>query len=251
MQVKVISPGRGFTAGVIISSKLVPVYEPSPGDYWVAGVAGAKFAIEVDNLGSRAEVLCSIDGRNTLKDEEASWDTNQGLVIPAYGSYRFDVWRTSLDGGREFVFGDEITESVVAQVGGDTENAGVIGLAMWQEQRPQPRPYPPVYDSYRMTRERGPGGQSVVSYTNESAPVTAAAAGPAMDLSTGIGAYKSDHLGTTSFKRGTGPDILLVKYASQAALEAAGIAVYHGPKAFPGSEKPAVSGYERLSSPKK
>lgn len=264
MQVKVASSQGSIMAGVIIGSALTPIYEPHPGDYWVAGVPGAKFAIEVENLGSRAEVLCSIDGRNTLKDEEADWNKNHGLVIPAYGRYTFSVWRHDLDGGREFIFADDITDSVVSQVGGDTENAGIIGLAAWQEQRPQPRPQPPysvtpVYDSYRLTR--GVTGQSVTaSYDNESAPVATASAGPvvsagsgepAADLSAGIGAYKSDRLGTTSFRRGAGPDVLAIRFASREALEAAGIAVYRGAKAFPGSEATAASGYERLSSPKK
>lgn len=253
MQVKVASPGRNFQAGIIIGSRLVPIYEPSPGDYWVAGVAGARFAVEVDNLGSRAEVLCSIDGRNTLKDEEADWDKNTGLIIPAYGNYKFAVWRQDLDGGRELIFGEDIADSVVSQVGGDTENAGVIGLAAWQERQPPPRPQPygsPTYDSYRLTRGAGISGQSVTaSYSNESAPVASASAGPVADLSTGIGAYKSDRLGTTSFTRGAGPDILMIKYASLASLQAAGIAVYSGPKAFPGSETQAASGYERLRSP--
>lgn len=263
MQVKVTSPQGSITAGVVVGSKLTPIYEPHPGDYWVAGVPGARFAVEVENLGSRAEVLCSIDGRNTLKDEKADWDKNHGLVIPAYGRYTFAVWRHDLDGGREFVFADDITDSVVSQVGGDTENAGVIGLAAWQEQRPQPRPQPPyattpVYDSYRVTR--GVTGQPVTaSYACESAPVAIASAGPmtsagsgepAMDLSAGIGVYKNDRIGTTSFRRGAGPDVLTIRFASREALEAAGIAVYHGPKAFPGSES-ATGGYERLSSPQK
>ena len=258
MQVKVASPQGSFMAGVIIKSKLAHIYETRPGEYWIAGEPGAAFAVEVENLGSRLEVLCSIDGRNTLKDEEASWDKNTGLVIPAYGRYKFAVWRQDLDGGREFVFGTDITDSVVSQVGGDTSNAGVIGLASWQEKRMQ-RPLPPTYDSYPTTYRMGASGQSVtagsLSVGNEAAPVASASAGPTldmnMDMSTSIGAYKSDHLGTTSFTRGAGPDILLIRYASLEALKAAGIAVYHGPDAFPGSSTSPASGYEQLSSPKK
>lgn len=259
-QVRVNSPGGVISARVVVNGKMVPIYADKDGGYFIEGIPGASYAIEVDNLTpARVEVLSSIDGRNTLKDEELSLTASHGLVIHGYGSYRFAVWRTSNEGGRDFVFGTDLADSVVAQAGGATENAGVIGLAAWREKKTAYTPPPavpyytkssPVFDSYR-----GPGGQSVssvayrgLSSANSSAPVASASAGLESDMSTGIGAYKQDRVGTTSFTRGEGPDVLVIRYASREALVAAGIIDPRLPDPFPGGEQ--AGGYGSYASPR-
>ena len=259
--VKLDTPGGTLRVGIESGGKLsgVPLQiHTHEGVHYIAGVPGARYSITVRNLTHRrVEVITSIDGRNTLKNEEADYNANHGLVIPPRGSYRFSGWRLDNEGVREFIFGSDIDDSVVSQAGGDTANAGVIGIAAWREFEP-PQPVYPRRDSFLRTQYRssGPGGQSVTS----SVPVATASAGATMDwnatdessnLSTGIGDYHADRVGTTSFTRGEGPDILAIHYMSYSRLVEKGIIVEPAiirPIPFPGS---SPSGYENMQPPSK
>ena len=262
--VKLITPGGTLSVGIESGGKLegVPLQvHTHEGVNYVAGVPGARYSIVVRNLSSRrVEVITSIDGRNTLKNEEADYNTNKGLVLYPRATYRFQGWRVDDAGIRDFIFGKDISDSVVAQSGGDTANAGIIGIAGWQEFKPDYKPdyfvgHTAVTRDSGGTKTYGARGMSVTS-SHASAAVAVGAAGgtqdwaedTASDLSTGIGSYREDHVGTTNFTRGEGPDILIFRYMSYAKLVEKGIIPEprHGkPDAFPGSR----SGYEQFESP--
>lgn len=214
-------------------------------DYRLAGEPGAAYAVRVRNLTSgRIEVLLSVDGRNTLKDEDAGFG-NAGMVIPEYEAYSFPGWRLDSEGARDFLFG-AIGDSVAAQAG-DASNAGVIGIAAWQE-----KIRIPLGNSWNLPdyeyRQSIRGYATDVFYSSSrgmpviaSIPVAGAAAGMDAGMGTGIGGYRTDKVGITTFQRGEGPDIAVIRYASYESLKRAGIIQ---PDPFP-----AKTGHARYRSP--
>lgn len=235
----VFSSGGIFQAWVEMDGNRLAAH-PHDGQHYVGARPGASFALVVRNCTSRRlEVVTSVDGRNTLTDEAAGIDSS-GMVIGAGSTCRFTGWRLNDDGTREFVFSDDIERSVVHQAGGDTGNAGVIGIAAWREQQDQPAAVASASPWPRGSRTDvywGTRGMTV----NSAAPAAGASAGP-QDLSAGIGTYKADPVGRTTFTRTGTPDIVVIRYASEAALEAAGII---GARKMLPDPFPADGGYAR------
>ncbi len=53
------------------------------GEYWIAGVPGAHYAIEIRNrLGERLLVVASVDGVNVISGETAAWDQTGYVLDP-------------------------------------------------------------------------------------------------------------------------------------------------------------------------
>lgn len=225
------SPGGTFEVSVLIGGQPQELHGRGDGQLFVAGAAGESFTLQVRNLGlGRAEFITSVDGRNTLKDEVADRHANTGLVIPGYATSQFTGWRISDDATREFVFTFP-EKSVAAKATGSAANTGVIGFAAYQEKRRERPQYPTA---------------SGVSYRSMNVAVASAAL-PTMDsyvggasqssLGTGIGDRVEDHVGRTTFTRQPGePDVLVIRYDTREALEAAGVIQMDEPSAFPGAE---------------
>lgn len=58
----------------------------SRGEYWVAGVTGARYAISVRNrMGERMLVVTSVDGINVLTGDTASWEQSGYVLRPGQG----------------------------------------------------------------------------------------------------------------------------------------------------------------------
>src|SRR5580658_1092714 len=105
------------------------------GEYWVAGVPGARYAIEVRNrLGERLLVVASVDGVNVISGETAAWDQT-GYVFNPGERYQISGWRKSDTDVAAFTF-TSLPNSYAARTGRPA-NVGVIGIAMFREQRPQ------------------------------------------------------------------------------------------------------------------
>lgn len=226
------------------------------------------YAIRIRNLRTgRIEVITSVDGRNTLKDEAASSASNTGLVMGSYSSYDFAGFRQNDNEVSRFVFCDP-GKAVATQATGSTENVGVIGIAAYRER--DHRPFfgavrtggasagddwtPPVtYRSGSKGLSLGSGGGfetrglSASNATYDSAPV--AMAGPmAQGLGTGMGETVSDRVGRTSFTREGPSDIIEIRYNTEENLRAAGVIgslEETGPRAFPADDT-GYSKYERV-----
>jgi hypothetical protein len=216
------SPQGTIEVSVLADGQALPLYRrPSDGAVFTAGVRGQAYALHVRNLTSgRAEVINTVDGRHTLKDEPGDAERNRGLVFAAESAGDFTGWRLNDAETRQFVFGAP-DRSVAVQATGSAANTGVIGFAAYRE---------------------------YVNYGLHHAPVAFASAAAtcggsqARGLGTGMGERQSDHVTSTSFTRVPGaPDILVIGYDTESALEAMGITGPAEPSAFPG----AGTGYER------
>ncbi len=105
------------------------------GEYWVAGVPGARYAIDIRNrLGERLLVVASVDGVNVVSGETAAWD-QVGYVFDPGERYQITGWRKSDADVAAFTF-TALPNSYAARTGRPA-NVGVIGVAMFREQQPR------------------------------------------------------------------------------------------------------------------
>jgi hypothetical protein len=110
------------------------------GEYWIAGVPGARYAIEIRNrLGERLLVVASVDGVNVVSGETAAWDQT-GYVLDPRQHYQISGWRKSDTDVAAFTF-TSLPNSYAARTG-RAANVGVIGVAMFREQPPPPNVAP-------------------------------------------------------------------------------------------------------------
>ena len=225
------TPAGTAEISVLIDGAPQPLYRhPAGGRPYVAGVPGQAYTLRVRNLtGGRIEVISTVDGRNTLKDEPGDRAQNKGLVFAAHSAGEFTGWRVSDKETREFIFG-EPSRSVAGQATGSEANTGVIGFAVYRE-----RSYGTTWTS------------------NISVPVAAVAdwgGEPVMrgsSLGTGIGERREDRVTPTSFTRATTePDVLEIGYETEHILHQWGLIGPPQPDAFPG----IGTGYERYPGSK-
>lgn len=212
-----------INVAVLVNGQRQPVYRrPHDRQPFVAGVWGAPFVLEVRNCtGGRIEVLSSVDGRNTLMDEPADMVQNRGMIISAYGSYRFAGWRIDDNNSAEFVFTDP-AQSVAQMATGQSSNAGVFGFAIYTERRIEQ----PVYRTY----VQNTGYEPLMRGLSKGVD--------AGDMGTGIGDVRADQVGRTSFVRAQNrpAEIVTIQYRSYEWLERNGIIAPDEPNAFPGAQ---------------
>ncbi len=229
------SPDKTFEVSVLSGGLPEQLYRrPGDGKVFVVGIKGRTYTLRVRNLTSgRIEVINTVDGRHTLKDEPGDTAACKGLVFSANSTGVFTGWRLNDDQTREFKFGSPAA-SVAAQATGSTANTGVIGFAVYREQVSYP-----TYTT--TTRYTGAVGQS--SGASASADYAGEAVASA-SLGTGMGEKQDDHVGRTTFTRAYGgPDILVIGYDTEEVLRQQGILGPVEPSAFPG----AGTGYEKYS----
>jgi hypothetical protein len=224
------SPDSSFEASVLIDGHAQPLYRrPGDGKVFVEGEAGRVYTLRVRNLlRTRIEVINTVDGRNTLKDEPGSL-ASKGLVFAGLADAQFAGWRLNDSAVREFEFAEPF-HSVVALTGGDLANVGVIGLAAYSE-------YLPAVYQERLR----PGGQSVAAYAGTAVLDSAVTRGGS--LGTGMGERREDRVGRTTFTRHGKADVLAIGYDSGAVLADMGILGPPEPDPFPGEG----TGYERFA----
>ena len=235
----VTSPGATIEVSVLINGTAQPLYRrPGDGKVFVAGVPGRAYTLRVRNMGDRRiEVISTVDGRHTLKDEPGDTAACRGLVFDARSAGEFTGWRISDKETREFIFGSPAA-SVAAQATGSAANTGVIGFAVYRE-----RDYPAAH---RAQRGYGtPLGARTVAVASAAASADSGIPATTMSgstLGTGIGERREDRVGSTSFTRAYGePDILVIGYDTEEVLRGRGILGPPEPDPFPG----AGTGYEK------
>ena len=110
------------------------------GRTYVAGRAGQRYAIEIENRSPRrVEAVATVDGLDVFDGGPGSFD-KRGYVLDAGQTYRIDGFRQSLHEVAAFRFGD-VSESYAAATGDDA-NVGVIGVAFFAERRRDADPFP-------------------------------------------------------------------------------------------------------------
>jgi hypothetical protein len=239
------SPRRLIEVAVLAAGDRQPLYTRTyDGTLFAAGDPGTVYGLRVANLTSgRIEVVTTVDGRNTLKDEPGDARANGGFVIPAYGSCDFTGFRLDDGAVREFKFGSPVRtdRTVAAQASGSTANVGIFGFAAYAEyQSPYyGNSYLNVAVAAAAPATFGSGG------LNSSISAANSAGAPGGSIGTEMGEWREDRVNRTTFTRTGDPDILLIRYDTPQALEALGILAPPGPDAFPG----AGTGYEKYTQP--
>jgi hypothetical protein len=232
------------------SGSTLPVYYHR-GEYWVAGVPGAKYAIDIRNAsGRRVLAVTSVDGVNVVSGETAS-TAQTGYVFGAYQRYDITGWRKGNDAVAAFEF--TASPNSYAERTGRPRDVGVIGVALFRERAPvQVQPVIPYHSRSRRYEESeaaagAPAAPSPYSAdaSKDSAAKPEAPAGamresrsdsmakqtapivtqPAPKLGTGHGERESSYVTNTEFERESSApaEVIRIRYDSHANLLAMGV----------------------------
>src|SRR5512138_2480933 len=131
--------------------RTLPTFEHR-GRTYVLGEPGQRYLVRVHNGSARrAEVVVSVDGRDVVDGQRASWD-RRGYLVEPYGDVTIEGYRLSQADVAAFRF-SSVSRSYAAAKG-DARDVGAIGVAVFPERAPawrprplQPSPWP--YPGYR------------------------------------------------------------------------------------------------------
>ncbi len=212
------------------------------GTAYVAGRPGDRYAVRLNNrTGARVLVVLSVDGVNVVSGQTAA--TGQtGYVLGPWQTADITGWRKSDAEAAAFYF-TALPDSYAARTD-RPQNVGVVGVAVFRERMPLPRPVPfevsPSTSGNRSDsserRAQAADGADRLSHgpTAEAAARTAAPAAPAAPaaqaaraerLGTGHGEREYSPIARTSFERATSQptEFVQVRYDSHANLVASGV----------------------------
>jgi hypothetical protein len=150
------------------------------GEYWVAGVPGAKYSIDIWNrTGQRVLAVTSVDGLNVLTGKTAS-PQQTGYVINASDRYGITGWRKSDSSVAAFQF--TASPNSYAERTGRPRDVGVIGVALFRERmEPVLRRFDNEQES-RSTRDQAlPSSSAPAAAPSPVAPMARAGQADAAD----------------------------------------------------------------------
>lgn len=245
------------------------------GQVFIEGRMGERYNLRVsNNTGERIEAVVTVDGRDVVSGDLGDYRKQRGYVIEPYGSVVIEGYRQSLDHVAAFRFAD--VHAGYSSRRGTPQHSGVIGVAVFHEDRPRlsrrpvtptpVRPYDPYYP-YGGAREeasgRGAPAASADAATSAPAPYPASPATKSASRRSGVGggyapSPEPNRLGTeygetryssvreTTFKRRSNrrPDsTTTLYYDSRDGLRARGIPVdpppyYHAPPYYEPAPRP-------------
>jgi len=179
------------------------------GEYWVAGKAGSRYAIEVRNrLGERVLAVTSVDGVNAVSGATAAWN-QVGYVLNAGQRYQITGWRKSDAEVAAFTFSDPADS--YAERTGQPANIGIIGVALFRErqaeavaiQAPPPQSRAAGSPVLPLTADEASAGKQAMTTNARSLVQQPAPAAPATAsrLGTAHGDRESSHVEQTEFTR--------------------------------------------------
>ena len=119
------------------AGRTLPIYEHA-GRLYVAGEPRHQYELRVRNSSDRRVLaVTSVDGVNVITGETAAQEQS-GYVLGGWDSVRIEGWRKSLDEVATFYF-TKLADSYAARTG-RPHDVGVIGVALFREQRPYYEP---------------------------------------------------------------------------------------------------------------
>ncbi|AXQ27712.1 hypothetical protein D0B54_03080 [Solimonas sp. K1W22B-7] len=199
--------------------RYLPLYRHRGRNY-VAGEPGHEYEIHLrSRQGERLLAVTSVDGVNVLSGQTAS-TAQGGYVLPAWDELRVDGWRKSMDRVARFYF-TTLPDSYAARTG-RPDDVGVIGVALFEEQRREPawfeRREMEAPSADRLESQAGSGAGA-------AAPEAKARSAPAPRLGTGHGASQWSGAELTSFERASSrpAEVISIWYDSRRNLVAQGV----------------------------
>ena len=213
---------------------------PHRGDTWVAGTPGNRYGVRLTNTtGERVLVVLSVDGVNAVTGQTAS-PSQAGYVLEPWESAEIAGWRKSLDDIAQFVFTD-LGDSYAARTG-RPRNVGVIGVAVFQEERPRyyPGPMPSVAQGRAYERDQAKSAAAPAASANgmaeerATAEVGDATGAARQSLGTGHGQREWSPVGQTRFSRATRSPVQVseLRYDEPRRLMAMGAIPRHYPTPY-------------------
>jgi hypothetical protein len=227
---------------------------PFRGDTWVAGTPGHRYAVRLSNTtGERVLVVLSVDGVNAVTGQTAR-PSQTGYVLEPWQSTEIAGWRKSMDDIAQFVFTD-LPDSYAARTG-RPRNVGVVGIAVFREQRPVTYEYesaPPPIANGAMRDEARAASAPAQSRAKAAAESDALGRTQPQRLGTGHGEREWSRVTRTDFVRATRSpsQVTELRYDDYDALVAIGIyprprppySQWHdAPRAFPNGFVPDPPG---------
>lgn len=201
------------------------------GRLYAAGEPGHRYAIRVTNrTGERVLAVVSVDGVNVVTGETAN-PGQSGYVLDPWQSTTINGWRKNLSEIAAFNFAP-LPESYAARTG-RPDDVGVIGVAVFEEQR-----YYPQYDDEIALSRRAPASEPYAGAqpaapspsTRDQAAAEAASGMPGREraeekLGTGHGEREWSQARQTQFVRASSQpaEVNAIWYDSRRNLIAAGI----------------------------
>lgn len=184
-----------YVAPAISSDVSVAVENPAGGGFntfwhggqmFIEGRMGERYNLRVtNNTGERIEAVVTVDGRDVVSGDLGDYRKQRGYVIEPYGSVVIEGYRQSLDYVAAFRFAD--IRAGYSSRRGTPQHSGVIGVAVFHEDRPRVsrrpvtptpvRPYDPYYP-YGGAREEASGRASSAPSADASASAEAPAPYP-------------------------------------------------------------------------
>jgi hypothetical protein len=222
---------------------------------WVAGAEGERYGVRLRNeTGERLEVVVTVDGRDVLTGDVGDYARLRGYVLAPYQTVTIDGFRTSMETVATFRFTSP-DDSYSARMG-TPQHVGVIGVAVFREQRtlaspPGPVASPPGWQGQAPARGHprdglglegtGRGGGGAKRAPSAAADESAGSAeAPSNRIGTQYGESRRSEVVESRFVRAhaTRPTrVLGLYYDSLAGLRARGIpvdpVVTGGPDPFP------------------
>jgi hypothetical protein len=107
------------------------------GQTFVLGESGERFVIAITNpTAQRVEAVVSVDGRDAITGQPASWSRHRGYLVSPGATVRIDGFRQSLDDVATFRFTPR--ENSYSARMGTPENVGMIAVAFFPERNLAP-----------------------------------------------------------------------------------------------------------------
>ena len=108
------------------------------GSLYYAGQQGGYYALRLtNNTAGRVEVVVTVDGRDVISGQVGNFKKQRGYVLDPFATVVVDGFRQSYDQVAAFQFSD-LQSSYTARLG-TPQNAGVIGVAVFEEKRSSAR----------------------------------------------------------------------------------------------------------------
>lgn len=215
------APAQDGSAGRLAD---VQIYDRSDGRFlplhrhrgriYVAGEPGHQYEIRVRNQrDERLLAVTSVDGVNVISGQTAATDQG-GYVLPPWDEVQIDGWRKSMDRVATFYF-TSLPDSYAARTGRPDE-VGVIGVALFKEQRRWSAPWR-GRDDYAADRAE--------EATGAAAPQAKSRAESDSRLGTGHGHSEWSGAEYTEFERASErpAEVIAIYYDSRRNLVAQGV----------------------------
>lgn len=139
-------PGRAFEASPVslvvesLGGAVLPTYALGEA-LFVEGRSGEGYTLRLTNhTPDRFEAVVTVDGRDVVSGAPGRPATQRGYILGPYESIVIDGYRRSLDEVASFYF-SSVYDSYGARRG-SPDNAGVIGVALFEEKRSKSKPRP-------------------------------------------------------------------------------------------------------------